>query len=180
MIGVSLVVLTGWNGQMSLGQFGIAGLAAMVAANMVSHWNADFLLVLLAGAATGGLVAFIVGLPALRIRGLFLGVTTLALAVLLDQYILNSSEFHSWIPSSGVNRPLLLQRFDLNDSYQMYLTCLAFLGLVILATMGLRKARAGRVLIASENNPRAAQSASVSVTKVKLQAFVIAGMIAGI
>ena len=180
IVGVSLVVLTGWNGQMSLGQFGIAGVSAMVAANMVAHWNADFFLVLLAAAGTGGAVAFIVGLPALRIRGLFLGVTTLALAVLLDQYILNSSEFPSWIPSSSINRPMLLQRFDLNNEYQMYLTCLAFLALVILITMGLRKARAGRVLIASENNARAAQSASVSITRVKLQAFVISGMICGI
>jgi branched-chain amino acid transport system permease protein len=179
MVGVSLVVLTGWNGQMSLGQFGIAGISAMVAANMVAHWNADFFVVMAAAAATGGLVALIVGLPALRIRGLFLGVTTLALAVLLDQYVLNSSEFPHWIPASGVDRPLLLQRFDLNNAYQMYLTCLAFLVLVILVTMGLRKARAGRVLIASENNARAAQSASVSITRVKLQAFVIAGIIAG-
>src|SRR5438270_3477140 len=180
IVGVSLVVLAGWGGHMSLGQFGIAGVSAMVAANMVSLWNADVFFVMIAAGATGGLVAVLVGLPALRIKGMFLGVTTLALAVALDLYFLNSSNFPSWIPSEGVPRPLLLQRFDLNDNYQMYLVCLAFLGLAILVTMGMRKSRAGRVLIASENNDGAAQSASVDTTRVKLAGFVVAGIIAGI
>jgi branched-chain amino acid transport system permease protein len=121
MVGVSLVVLTGWSGNMSLGQFGVAGVSAMVAANMVAHWNADFFFVMAAAGATGGVVALLVGLPAMRIKGMFLGVTTLALAVALDLYFLNSSNFPSWIPSAGVPRPLLLQRFDLNDHYTMYL-----------------------------------------------------------
>jgi branched-chain amino acid transport system permease protein len=180
MVGVSLVVLTGWGGHMSLGQFGIAGISAMVAANMVAHWNADFFFVILAAGATGGVVAMLVGLPALRIKGMFLGVTTLALAVALDLYFLNNSNFPSWIPSSGVQRPLLLQRFDLNDQYTMYLVCLAFLVVTILVTMGLRKARAGRVLIAAENNDRSAQSASVDTTRIKLAGFAVSGIIAGV
>jgi branched-chain amino acid transport system permease protein len=180
IVGVSLVVLTGWGGHMSLGQFGIAGVSAMVAANMVSHWNADFLFVILAAGATGALVAVLIGLPALRIKGMFLGVTTLALAVALDIYFLNSSNFPSWIPSSGVDRPLLLQRFDLNDQYTMYLVCLTFLLLAILVTMGLRKSRAGRVLIAAENNDRAAQSASVDTTRIKLAGFAVSGVMAGV
>ena len=180
MVGVSLVVLTGWGGQMSLGQFGIAGVAAMVAANMVSRWNSDFFVVIVAAGLVGGLAALLVGLPALRIKGLFLGVTTLALAIALDEYFLNSSNFPQFIPLNGVPRPLLLQRFNLSDDYEMYLVCLAFLGLAVLATMGLRKARAGRVLIAAENNERAAQSASVPTTAVKLSGFVVAGIIAGV
>jgi len=180
IVGVSLVVLTGWGGHMSLGQFGIAGVSAMVAANMVSHWNADFLFVILAAGAVGGLVAVLIGLPALRIKGMFLGVTTLALAVAFDIYFLNSSNFPSWIPSSGVDRPLLLQRFDLNDQYTMYLVCLTFLLLTILVTMGLRKSRAGRVLIAAENNDRAAQSASVDTTRIKLAGFAVSGVMAGV
>ena len=55
-----------------------AGISAMVAANMVAHWNADFFFVLMAAGGVGGLVAVLVGLPALRIKGMFLGVTTLA------------------------------------------------------------------------------------------------------
>lgn len=180
MIGVSLAVLTGWGGQISLGQFGIAGVAGLVGGNMVAHWNSDFFLTVAAAGVIGALMALLVGLPALRIKGLFLAVTTLALAVALDQYFLNQATFPSWIPLNGVPRPLLLQRFNLNDEYQMYLVCLLFLGLAILATHGVRKARAGRVLIGVKDNERAAASAAIATTRVKLAGFAVAGVIAGV
>jgi branched-chain amino acid transport system permease protein len=122
----------------------------------------------------------VVGLPALRIKGLFLAVTTLGIAVALDQYFLNQTTFPQFIPLNGVHRPLLLQRFDLNNNYDLYLTCLAFLGLAVLASVGLRKARAGRVLIGVRDNERAAASAAVPTTSVKLAGFAVAGVIAGV
>src|SRR3546814_14962272 len=75
---------------------------------------------------------------------------------------------------------MLLERFDLTDGRTMYLTCLAFLGLAILAALGLRKARAGRVMIATRDNQRAADAAAVPTTNVKLSAFLVAGVIPGI
>src|SRR5579872_2602949 len=180
MIGVSLVVLTGWGGQISLGQFGIAGVAGVVAGNMVAHWNADFFIVVSVSGVVGAAVALLVGLPALRIKGLFLAVTTLALAIALDQYFLNQATFPQFIPAEGVPRPLLLQRFDLNNEYEMYLVCLAFLVLAILAVSGMRKARAGRVLIGTKDNERAAASAAVPTTQIKLAGFAVAGVIAGV
>lgn len=180
LIGVSLVVLTGWGGHISLGQFGIAGVAAMVAGNLVAHFNLDFFLIMLISGVVGAAVALLVGLPALRIKGQFLAVTTLAMAVALDQYFLNTDTFPQFIPQNGVARPLLLQRFDLNNFYELYLTCLAFLALAILVTRGLRKARGGRVLIGTRDNERAAQSAGVPTTRVKLAGFVVAGIIAGV
>lgn len=180
MVGVSLVVLTGWAGQISLGQFGIAGVAGIVAGNMVARWNLDFFFVIAVAAAVGGLVALLVGLPALRIKGLFLAVTTMALAVALDEYFLNDATFPQFIPSSAVTRPLLLQRFDLSSNYAMYLVCLGFLGLSVLVARGLRKARAGRALIGINDNERAAASAAVPTVRIKLASFALAGMIAGV
>jgi branched-chain amino acid transport system permease protein len=179
MLGVSLVVLSGWSGQISLGQVGIAGVAGLVAGNMFSHLNSDFFLVMLCSGAAGALVALVVGLPALRIKGQFLAVTTLAVAVALDQYFLNSNTFPHFIPPS-VPRPLLLQRFDLNNYYELYVVCLVFLALAILVTRGIRKARAGRVLIGTQDNERAALAASVPTTNVKLAGFVVSGVIAGV
>ncbi len=178
LIGVSLVVLTGWGGHISLGQFGIAGVAAMVAGNMVAHWNADFFLVMLAAGGAGAAVALLVGLPAMRIRGLFLAVTTLAVALALDQYFLNENTFPKAIPAN-VTRPYLWQRFDLESPYVMYAVCLAVLALAILAVRGVRNSRSGRVLIASRDNQRAADASSVPTTAVKLSGFVLAGVIAG-
>jgi branched-chain amino acid transport system permease protein len=178
MVGVSLVVLTGWAGNISLGQFGIVGVGGVLAANIIDRFNGDFFLVVLAAGAAGGLVALVVGVPALRIRGLFLAVTTLAFAILLDQYFLNSTIFPQFIPGS-FRRALLWERFDLNDNYHMYLVCLTFLALSVLASVGVRKARSGRVLVATRDNQRAADAASVPTTSIKLSGFLFSGVIAG-
>jgi len=179
MIGVSLVALTGWAGNISLGQFGIAGVGGMVAANLIENNNMDFWFVMLIAAVVGALVALAVGLPALRIRGLFLAVTTLAFAIALDAYFLNENTFPQWI-KSNVDRGILWQRFDMESTYTMYLVCLGFLALSIVLALGVRKARNGRVLIATRDNQRAAESASVPTTRVKLSGFLLAGAIAGL
>jgi branched-chain amino acid transport system permease protein len=176
---VSLVILTGWGGHISLGQFAVVGVGAMVAGNMVQHWNIDMFLVLIVAGAAGALVSLIVGLPALRIKGLFLAVTTLAFAVALDQYVLNFNNFPKLIPTD-VGRPLLFERFDLSNGRTMYLTCLVFLGLAILVAQGLRKTRSARVMIATRDNQRAADAAAVPTTNAKLSAFLVAGVISGI
>lgn len=181
MTAVSLVILTGWGGHISLGQFAIVGVGALLAGNLIADYNVDYLIVLIASGAAGAVISLLVGLPALRIKGLFLAVTTLALAVALDQYVINFNNFPSIIPIGGsVNRPLLWERIDLADGYNMYAVCLAFLGLSILAAQGVRKARAGRVIIATRDNQRAADAAAVPTTSVKLAAFLVAGVIAGV
>ena len=178
MIGVSLVILTGWGGNISLGQFGIAGIAGMVAGNLIANNNADFFAVMGAAGVVGALVAMVVGVPALRIKGLFLAVTTLAFAIALDNYFLNQNTFPQFV-KGRVSRPLLWERFDLNDNYHLYLVCVAFLVLSILVAVGVRKARSGRVLIGTRDNQRAADAASVPTTNIKLTGFLLAGTIAG-
>lgn len=179
MVAVSLVILTGWGGHISLGQFGLVGVGAIVAGNVLSRWNGDFFLALLLAGTAGAIGALLVGLPALRIKGLFLAVTTLAFAIMLDAYFFNTNRFGSILPTD-VRRPLLWQRFDLEFNYDMYLVCLAFLGLSVLAAVGVRKARSGRVVIATRDNQRAADAAAVNTTAVKLSAFLLSGFIAGV
>jgi branched-chain amino acid transport system permease protein len=179
MVGVSLVVLTGWGGHISLGQFAIVGTGAVTAANLVTKLHADLFVALLVSGIVGGAVALLVGLPALRIRGLFLAVTTLAFAVALDSYFLNPTYFHDHIPESLV-RPQLWQRFPLERARAMYFLCLSFLVLFVFLARGVRRSRAGRVLIASRDNRRAAEAASVPTTGVILSGFVFSGMLAGI
>ncbi|HEV2370072.1 MAG TPA: hypothetical protein VGR90_09355, partial [Acidimicrobiales bacterium] len=78
IVAVSLVILTGWAGQISLGQWGFAGVGALVAGGLAAHMHTDFFVTLVAAGAAGAVVAIIIGLPALRIQGLYLAVTTLA------------------------------------------------------------------------------------------------------
>jgi branched-chain amino acid transport system permease protein len=179
MVGISLVVLTGWGGHISLGQFAIVGTGAVAAGNVMQRLDVDLFLALALAGAVGGVIALLVGLPALRIRGLFLAVTTLAFAIALDSYFLNPTYFSEWIPQA-LRRPILWQRFPLESARTMYYLCLAFLALFVLVARGVRRARAGRVLIAARDNRRAAEAASVPTTAVILSGFVFSGMLAGI
>jgi branched-chain amino acid transport system permease protein len=179
LVGVSLVVLTGWGGHISLGQFGIVGVGAVVGGNLIAKSHTDLFLALLAAGAAGAVVALVVGLPALRIQGLFLAVTTLAFAIALNAYFFNPDRFGSLLPTD-VHRPFLWHRFDMESNYTAYLVCLGFLGLAILAALGIRKARSGRVVVATRDNQRAADAAAVPTMSVKLSGFLLAGVICGI
>jgi branched-chain amino acid transport system permease protein len=179
MVAVSLVVLTGWGGNISLGQFAIVGVGAIVAGNIATRWNLDLFVTLLISAVAGALIALFIGLPALRIKGLFLAVSTLAFAVALDSYFLNPNNMPGLVPG-GITRPVLWERFDLENQLTMYYLCLTFLVLTILAAAGVRRTRTGRVLVATKDNERAASAAAVPITAVKLTAFLFSGVIAGI
>ncbi len=105
IIVMSLVVLTGWAGQMSLGQMGFVLVGAAVGAKLTTTWQVDILLTLLACGLVGGLVAVLVGLPALRLRGLQLAVVTLGFGVAVSSYFVNPDYFELGPPGSGGPAP---------------------------------------------------------------------------
>jgi branched-chain amino acid transport system permease protein len=179
IVAVSLVVLTGWAGQISLGQFAIAGLGATVTGDLVSKTGADLLFALVAGAAAGMLVAVLIGLPALRVRGLFLGVTTLAFAVPLSTFALNPANFGALIPQQ-VERAVVLSRFDLHDERTLYYFCLVVLLGAMAAAAGIRRCRPGRAMVAVRDNERAAAARGINVSRTKLAAFAVSGALAGL
>ncbi len=181
IIGLSMVVLTGWAGQISLGQMAIVGIGAAVSATCTSRWHVDLTLGLLIGGFAGGVVAFAVGVPALRLRGLYLAVTTFALGLATEQWLL-SDRFFGWFPQaeSRFERPPLFGQIHLDTPIRYYMYSLVVLVLTFLATRGIRRSRAGRVIIAVRENERAAQSYSIPAVRAKLTAFVISGVLAGI
>lgn len=179
LIAVSLVVLTGWGGNISLGQFAVVGVGAMAAGNLMTRWNMDFFVSAAFATAMGALVAVLIGLPALRIRGLYLAVTTLAFAVALDSYFLNPVNFSSFVPDS-IFAPVLWKRFDMDSEWVTYYFCLATLALSTMVVRSIRRSRAGRVMIGTRDNERAASAMAVPTTRVKLQTFVFAGALAGL
>ena len=180
IIGLSLVVLTGWAGQISLGQVAFVAIGGAVGAKLTSTWNVDLSLSLLAAAVVGGLAAFVIGLPALRLRGLYLAVTTLVFAMSVTSWLLND-RFFSWVPGAKrVKRPPLFGRVDIETATRYYVYVLVVLGLVMLAMRGIRRSRTGRAILALRDNERAAQSYSLSAVRTKLTAFTISGAIAGV
>ncbi|MFZ4717928.1 MAG: ABC transporter permease [Ilumatobacteraceae bacterium] len=181
LIGLSLVVLTGWAGQISFGQMALAGIGAAVSATLTSRWNVDMTLSLLVGGLVGGAAAFVVGLPALRLRGLYLAVTTFALSLATEYWLLNDRFFH-WFPAaeSGFRRVPLFGKVAIDTPTRLYTYSIVVLALAMLALRGIRRSRTGRVIVAIRENERAAQSFSVGLVRAKLTAFVISGVLAGI
>ena len=181
MVGVSLVVLTGWAGQISLGQFGFAGLGAMTAGGLGVREYDFFVCILLAG-LVGALAAVLIGLPALRIQGPFLAVTTLSFAFTVQYFFLNQSYFSWWLPQSGdfVTRPKLYGFFSTQSDIRFYFLCLTFLGLMMLLARSMRRNRVGRILIGVRDNPKLVQAYGVNLARTKLAAFAISGFIAAV
>ena len=180
LIGLSLVVLTGFAGQVSLGQFAFVGVGAAVGGRIHQlGWPHP------AGAAVavlvGGVLAVLIGIPALRIRGLFLAVATLALSVatsswlFFQSFLVHRSEFGE--SSLQLPRPVLFgQSYEREIRY--YWICLAALVVVAVAVHRLRRSGLGRTMIAVRDNEPSAASLAISPRSVKLRAFAISGMIA--
>ncbi|MBV9041883.1 MAG: ATP-binding cassette domain-containing protein [Acidimicrobiia bacterium] len=180
MIAVSLIVLTGWAGQISLGQFAFVGLGAAVTASLLVHAGADFFLAALAATVVGAIVAVLVGFPALRIQGLFLAVATLAFAVPVSTYVLNSRYFPTLDPDpSQFQRPILLERFNLADPRTFYFACLGGLVITLALARNFRRSRAGRAVVAVRDNERGAAAFAISPVRAKLTAFAFSGALAG-
>ncbi len=179
IIGLSLVVLTGWAGQISLGQFGFVAIGAAVSAKCTSTWNMDLLLALIVGAVAGALAAFVVGLPALRLRGLYLAVTTLVFSLSVTSWLLND-RFFSWIPNQRIERLPVFGLVDISTPTRFYVFSLMILMVVLVAVRGIRRSRTGRAIVALRDNERTALSYAIPGTMVKLTAFAISGAIAGI
>jgi branched-chain amino acid transport system permease protein len=185
MVGVSLVVLTGWAGQISLGQFGLVGIGAAVSGGLVYNHEADFFVAIFAGILAGVVAAVLIGLPAVRIQGLYLAVTTLAFSYACVGFALDRT---TWLgdlimPRGKVPtfpRPLLYDRFDLENDRTFYYVCVVGLLLSILAALAFRRNRSGRVLIASRDNQRAAPAYGINLVRTRLAAFAVSGGIAGL
>ncbi|HET9690193.1 MAG TPA: ABC transporter permease [Acidimicrobiales bacterium] len=184
IVAVSMVVLTGWGGQISLGQFGIVGLGAAVSGGMVARHNIDFFAALGLGLLAGVVAAVLIGLPALRVQGLYLAVATLAFGFAVYEYALNR---HYGIGRlligtsvlANVNRPILLGRIDLTNLRSFYGVCVVVLLVVMLSTLSFRRLRGGRVLIAARDNQRAAPAYAINLVRTRLAAFAVSGAFAG-
>jgi branched-chain amino acid transport system permease protein len=178
IVAVSLFVLTGWAGQISLGQFALVGFGGATTAVLYGRHGWDIIPAALAGTVVAALVALLLGLPSLRIRGPFLAVTTLAVAVSSSSYFF-SPRYFPWFIENRIERPVLLGRIELATDRQMYFVALLALLAVLAGVKGLRASRTGRAIVAVRDNELAAQAVSLDSTRLKLTAIVTSGALAG-
>jgi ABC-type branched-subunit amino acid transport system ATPase component/ABC-type branched-subunit amino acid transport system permease subunit len=185
IISLSTVVVTGYAGQVSLAQLTLAGAAAFLLGPVTTDWGVPFPLAPVLAALAATALGVVVGLPALRIRGLPVAVVTLSLAVALQALWFRNSQF---VGSAGkdVARPTLLG-LDLGPGtgaayprWQFCVTVLVVFVAVALAVAKLRTSPLGNAMLAVRANERSAAASGISVLRTKLAAFAIAAFIAGL
>ena len=174
VLGLSLTLLAGWAGQLSLGHFGLLAVGVIVTTRSLDDLPLPVVL-LVAGIVTS-LVAVVIGLPALRIRGLYLAVITLGFAVVVQGWLVGHASFGLPDPAfTLVERPAYLR-----SEAGVYVFCLGLLVVVVIGLHHLRHSGVGRAMIAVRDNEVAAAAMGIRVTRVKLTAFAASGFLAGV
>jgi branched-chain amino acid transport system permease protein len=182
LIVLSLVVLTGLVGQLSFCQYSFAAIGAFTVGSLVGGHGWSFWPALALGVAFSIGVGVLVGIPALRLSGLFLAILTVAVALFFDNFLLAPGTWDSFsggISSWSVGRPSFLG-ISLAGSYAFYLFTLGVFLVAVLAVWNLSRSKTGRVLRAIRNSEIAAATSGVNLTAWKLTAFGVSAGLAGL
>jgi branched-chain amino acid transport system permease protein len=187
---LSLVVITGFVGQVSLVQVTLAGVSGFVVSHLIVDAGVGFPWGPLAGSLAGVVVGLIVGASALRVRGVSLAVVTLAGVVAIEQFGFANSRWGAGPSGSPVAQPTLFG-FDLGTGAsfrglddKVPSPMLGFVYLVVVVALGLlvaqlRRSVLGQQMLAVRANERAAAATGVNVARVKITAYAISSFIAG-
>lgn len=182
---LSLTLVLGYAGQLSLAQMTLAGIGALFAARLMSDTGLGFAPAVLLGALLTVPVGLLVGIPSMRTRGISLAVATLGLAVAIQSLVFGNQDISNGTDGILVNpdgAPLSILGWDIDPLFtpERY-GLVAVVGLVGCAVLvaNLRRGRSGRRLIAVRSNERAAAALGISVSSAKLWAFAIGAAIAG-
>lgn len=174
VIFVSIVAVTGYGGQVSLGQAGYAGLGALLFAKFST--GSPELIALLGGAVAAGVVGFLTGYPAIRRRGLFLALTTFAVGACVSELVLQQTYFTNGL---RVERPSIFG-LSLHGDRAFYLFELVVLAIIFFVMTSLRSGPLGRALIAMRDSEDGARSVGVDIRTLKVFLFTVSAVIAGI
>ncbi|MEV0898821.1 ATP-binding cassette domain-containing protein [Actinoplanes sp. NPDC049802] len=176
LVALSVILVTGIAGELSLGQFGFAGIGAAVAVQ-VATLTGNMFLGTVAGCAAGGFAAVLVGIPAMRLRGVALGVTTLAFALATSGWLLRQT----FLLGDGLDTPYpVWHGYVVGVATDYYLFALLLLGLGWWVTARLGGGGFGRLLLALRDNEEAGRALTVTAPLRKLQAYAVGGALAGL
>lgn len=180
MVGLSMNLLVGYTGQLSLGHQGFVGLGALAAANITSSGlNAaeplSFAFGLACAVFISAALAVTLGAVALRVTGLYLALLTLVFGAAVTSSILGISSLNGHDVGVKANRPDFV-----SSGLSFYLFCVALLAMVFYLDRRLIASKAGRAMLATKENERAAEAFGINVVSTKLLAFALSGAIAGL
>jgi branched-chain amino acid transport system permease protein len=185
LLALSVVVITGYVGQISLAQLALAGVSGFTVVNLAGD-GVPFPLAALTATMVATALGVAVGAPAVRVRGMSLAIATLAIAVAVEQLVLASPSFSGGMAGRSAPRPSLFgidlgvsARGDANFRPAFGFLVLAVLSAACVAVANLRRNRTGLRWLAVRSNERAAAAAGIDVTRTKLGAFAVSSWLAG-
>ena len=177
---LGLNILVGYTGQVSIGHGAFMSVGAYTAANLANRLDSPWPVNLVAGGLMAALIGAIVGIPSVRIKGLYLAIATLA-----GQLIIEWTINHVTFISGGVQASIEVARprlgpWVLSSQRAMYYFLLVFVVLAIVGTMNLVRSRVGRAFIAIRDQDIAAEIIGINIFRYKLLAFAISSFYAGV
>jgi len=177
---LGLNILVGYTGQISIGHAAFMSVGAYTAANLAVKFGLPFWITLPAGGLMAALIGAIVGIPSLRIKGLYLAIATLAGQLIIEWTINHVPAISGGAQASiEVPKPSLFG-YEFKTQGQLYFFLLFFVVLAIVATLNLVRSRIGRAFIAIRDQDIAAEIIGISIFRYKLMAFAISSFYAGV
>jgi ABC-type branched-subunit amino acid transport system ATPase component/ABC-type branched-subunit amino acid transport system permease subunit len=175
-VGLSLTVVTGLSGQISLGQFALAAVGAFAGYVVFVRMDVPWAASLVAAGVAGAAASFVIGIPALRLRGLMLAVSSLAFAVVVPQVL-----GQPWGFGTGVDPGLpIVGTTEIVTGRAYYYVALGVLVACALFVRNVKRGGPGRLLEAVRDFEDGARAFGIRATGRKLQAFAVSGLIAGL
>jgi branched-chain amino acid transport system permease protein len=180
ILGLSL--LTGFNGQISLGHGAFYAIGAYTTAILMTAWEVPYWATLPASAAVCALVGLLLGFPALRLGGLYLALTTFALAVAIPQ-ILKYKLFEDWtggVQGLVIDKPDAPFGLPLSPDQWLYLFTLAVAAVLYVVAWNIVRGRMGRAMMAIRDHAMAAEAMGINLATVKTRTFALSAMYTGL
>lgn len=180
LIATSLVILTGWVGQISLGHAALVGVGAYVTGHFAAALGVPFPLNLPLAAAAGAAIAALLGIVAVRVRGLYLAVATLIFSWMASEFLFRQQWFvrNFRIPERPIGGRGTFPFFDFSDRRTFYFVAWAVAAFGLYLAANLRDSKTGRAFFAVRGSEVAAASLGIDVVRTKLTAFALSGALA--
>ncbi len=185
---LSFVIVTGLAGQTTLAQMAVAGIGGFALSRIATDWGIPFPIAPLLAALAATFFGLLVGFPALRVRGTNLAIVTLGGAVAITEFVFKNPDIIGDLASGGARVPnpqiagwdlgLVLGSESSRPIFGIFLVVVVLL--IAIGVSNLRRSGTGRRLLAARSNERAALSAGITVTRVKLLAYAMSSFVAGI
>ncbi len=179
MLELSIVVVTGYAGMISLMPFTFVGIGAFTTGVAATVWGWPFWLAVPIAAIATVPISVMVGAASVRLKGLYLAIATLTFGNALGETLFKWDAFTGGQAGHEVDRPTI-GSLSFSSDFGFYVLSIGTALLMVWAVHGLKNSRAGRAMLAVRDNEREAQALGINATKAKLTALVIGGMIAGV